>query len=67
MMENTLPAKTITVLLPLFREHTNTPAMIHHTMLLIKKQTAFLNPGKQTNDRFNVIELFGIETIIEQS
>ena len=54
MMENTLPAKTITALLPLCREHANTPAMIHHAMLLIKK---FLNPGKQgTNDLFNVID-----------
>jgi hypothetical protein len=40
------PAKTITALFPLFREHANTPAMIHHAMLLIKRQTTFLNPGK---------------------
>ena len=61
MMENTLPAKSITALLPLFREHANTPAMIHHAMLLIKKQTAFLSPGKQTNDLFHVIDTLVLE------
>ena len=46
MMNNPIPAKVITALLPLFREHANNPAMIHHAMMLIKKQTEFLNPGK---------------------
>ena len=41
-----VPHKAVTALLPLFREHANTPAMIHHAMLLVKKQTEYLNPGK---------------------
>ena len=38
--------RALTALMPLFREHANTPAMIHHAMLLIKKHTNFLNPGQ---------------------
>ena len=38
--------KAITALLPVFREHANTPAMIHHAMLLIQQQTKYLNPGQ---------------------
>lgn len=38
--------KVTTVLLPIFREHAGTPAMIHSAMLLILKQTEFLNPGE---------------------
>ena len=40
------PPKTVTALLPVFREHANTPAMMHHTMLLIQKQTEYLNRGQ---------------------
>ena len=42
---NDVPHKAVADLLPLFREHANT-AMIHHAMLLVKKQTEYLNPGK---------------------
>ena len=35
----------ITALLQVFREHANTPAMIHHAMLLIQQQTKHLNLG----------------------
>ena len=42
-MDDTISAKA---LLSLFREHANTPAMIHHAMLLIIKQTHFLNQGQ---------------------
>ncbi len=45
IMDNDVPAKALTALLPLFREHANTPAMIHHAMILIKKQTEYLHPG----------------------
>ena len=38
--------KAITALLPVFGEHANTPAMIHHAMLLIQQQTKYLNPGQ---------------------
>ena len=38
--------KAITALLPVFREHANTPAMIHHAMLLIQQRTKYLNPGQ---------------------
>ena len=38
--------RALTALMPLFREHANTPAMIHHAMVLIKKHTNFLNPGQ---------------------
>ena len=38
--------KAITTLLPVFREHANTPTMIHQAMLLIQQQTKYLNPGK---------------------
>ena len=31
---------------PVFQEHANTPAMIHHAMLLIQQQTKYLNPGQ---------------------
>ncbi len=45
IMDNDVPAKAVPALLPLFREHANTSAMIHHAMLLIKKQTEYLHPG----------------------
>ena len=38
--------KAVTALLPVFQEHANTPAMIHHAMLLIQQQTKDLNPGQ---------------------
>ena len=46
LMDDTISAKALIALLPLFREHANTPAMIHHAMLLIRKQTHFLNQGQ---------------------
>jgi hypothetical protein len=69
MMENILPARTITALLPLFREHANTPAMIHHAMLLIKKQTMFLNPGKyptrsHTVDVYFMVQIINIGSLV---
>ena len=45
-VERNIPAKTLTSLLPLFREHASSAATIHHAMLLIKKQTECLNPGQ---------------------
>ena len=44
--EDQIPPKTITALLLVFREHANTPDIIHHAMLLIQKQTEYLNPGQ---------------------
>ena len=44
--EDQIPPKTITALLLVFRKHANTPVIIHHAMLLIKKQTEYLNPGQ---------------------
>ena len=41
-----VPHKAVTALLPLFWEDANTPAMIHHVTLLVKKQTEYLNSGK---------------------
>ena len=38
--------KAITVLLTMFREHANTPAMIRHAMMLIKKHTEYQNSGQ---------------------
>ena len=38
--------KAITAVLPVFQEHANNPAMIHHAMLLIQQQTKYLNPGQ---------------------
>ena len=35
---NDVPHKAVTALLPLLQDHANTPAMIHHAMLLMKKQ-----------------------------
>ena len=32
-------------LLPLFKEHANTPAMICHSMKVLKRTTEYLNPG----------------------
>ena len=46
LMENEVPVKAVNALLPLFREHANTPSMIRHAMLLIKKTTEYLHPGK---------------------
>ena len=46
LMDDTISAKALIALLPLFREHASTPAMIHHAMLLIIKQTHFLNQGQ---------------------
>ena len=46
LLDSHVPPKSITALLPLFREHANTPAMIHHAMMLVKKQTDHLNPGQ---------------------
>ena len=43
---NDVPHKAVTALLPLFREHVNTPTMVHHAMILVKKQTEYLNPDK---------------------
>ena len=45
LLDYEIPTKTPTALLPLFREHTNSPAMTHHAMMLIKQQTEHLNPG----------------------
>ena len=45
-MRSGILVKVINVLLPLFREHAGTPAMMHPAMLLILKQTEFLNPGE---------------------
>ena len=44
--EDQIPPKTITALLLVFRKHANTPVIIHHAMLLIQKQTEYLNPGQ---------------------
>ena len=33
-------------MLPVFREKADTPAMIHHALKLIQKQTNHLNPGQ---------------------
>ena len=33
-------------LLPLFTEHANTPAMICHSMKVLKRATEYLNPGQ---------------------
>ena len=38
LMRSEIPIKPITALLPIFREHANTPAMMHHAMLLILTQ-----------------------------
>ena len=40
--------KAITALLPVFREHANTPAMIHRAMLLIQQRIKYLNPPEDT-------------------
>ena len=34
LMRSEIPVKPITALLPIFREHANTPAMMHNAMLL---------------------------------
>ena len=39
-------AKALTCLMPLFRESAHTAAMIHHAMMLIKEHTSFLNEGQ---------------------
>ena len=44
--EDPVPPKAITALLPVFQEHANTLAMIHHATLLIQKETEYLNPGQ---------------------
>ena len=44
--EGQVSVKVITTLFPVFQEHANTPAMIHHAMLLIQQQTKYLNPGQ---------------------
>ena len=46
LMRSGIPVKVATALLPIFCEHTNTPAMMHHAMLLILNQTQFLNSGE---------------------
>ena len=47
LMRSEIPVKPITALLPIFREHANTPAMMHNAMLLIFTQPdLFLNPGE---------------------
>ena len=46
LAERNVPAKALTSLIPLFREHTSSAAMVHHAMLLLKKQTEYLNPGQ---------------------
>lgn len=43
---NDVPHKAVAALLPLFQEHANTPTMIHHVILPVKKQTEYLNSGK---------------------
>ena len=34
------------ILLPLFKEHVSTPAMICHSMKVLKRTTEYLNPGR---------------------
>ena len=45
LLDYEIPTKALMALLPLFSEHSNSPAMIQHAMMLIKQQTEHLNPG----------------------